>query len=157
MVNVQVGSLHEGISLLGNANIIIKTKSKYLIYHWVAVRQNWLNQSVNIYQLILILIVYLQVGCLREGIGLLGCVRGQWCERADLLVRAARHYEGAAQILIRHAVMTARQVRVHFSRVEYLKSVLVLGFNINWPLLLPNSQDLVNIFIDKAYYIRRNI
>jgi hypothetical protein len=27
-----------------------------------------------------------------------------------LLIRAARHYEGAMQILIRHAVMTGRQV-----------------------------------------------
>ena len=38
--------------------------------------------------------------------------RGHWLDRPDLLVRAARHYEGAAQILIRHAVMTASQVSV---------------------------------------------
>lgn len=29
--------------------------------------------------------------------------------RPDLLVRAARHYEGAGQILLRKAVMSARQ------------------------------------------------
>ena len=38
--------------------------------------------------------------------------RGHWLDRPDLLIRAARHYEGAAQILIRHAVMTASQVSV---------------------------------------------
>jgi hypothetical protein len=32
-------------------------------------------------------------------------------DRPDHLIRAARHYEGAAQILIRHAVMTAKQVQ----------------------------------------------
>ncbi|XP_062922682.1 L-fucose kinase [Mobula hypostoma] len=35
--------------------------------------------------------------------------RSKWLSRPDLLVRAARHYEGAEQILIRQAVMTARQ------------------------------------------------
>ncbi|XP_072135387.1 L-fucose kinase isoform X2 [Mobula birostris] len=35
--------------------------------------------------------------------------RSRWLSRPDLLVRAARHYEGAEQILIRQAVMTARQ------------------------------------------------
>ena len=34
-----------------------------------------------------------------------------FCCRPDLLIRAARHYEGAMQILVRHAVMTAREVR----------------------------------------------
>jgi len=36
--------------------------------------------------------------------------RRNWLAKPAHLVRAARHYEGAAQILIRHAVMTARQV-----------------------------------------------
>lgn len=36
--------------------------------------------------------------------------RKNWLSQPAHLVRAARHYEGAAQILIRHAVMTARQV-----------------------------------------------
>ncbi|XP_078400065.1 L-fucose kinase isoform X2 [Cetorhinus maximus] len=35
--------------------------------------------------------------------------RGKWLSRPDLLVRAARHYEGAEQILIRRAVMSARE------------------------------------------------
>ena len=45
--------------------------------------------------------------------------RKHWLDRQDLLVRAARHYEGAAQILIRHAVMTARQVRVYVITNQY--------------------------------------
>jgi len=36
--------------------------------------------------------------------------RHNWLAKPAHLVRAARHYEGAAQILIRHAVMSARQV-----------------------------------------------
>ena len=36
--------------------------------------------------------------------------RSLWLSRPDRLIRAARHYEGAAQILIRHAVMTAKEV-----------------------------------------------
>lgn len=32
--------------------------------------------------------------------------------RPDLLIRAARHYEGAEQILRRRAVFTAKQVRL---------------------------------------------
>ena len=31
--------------------------------------------------------------------------------RGDLLIRAARHYEGAMQILVRHAVRTAQEVQ----------------------------------------------
>jgi len=38
--------------------------------------------------------------------------RRNWLTNSAHLVRAARHYEGAAQILIRHAVMSARQVRL---------------------------------------------
>jgi len=38
--------------------------------------------------------------------------RQNWLTKPAHLVRAARHYEGAAQILIRHAVMSARQVRL---------------------------------------------
>lgn len=40
--------------------------------------------------------------------------REKWRSRPDLLIRAARHYEGAAQILIRQAVMTAKKVFLHF-------------------------------------------
>ena len=38
--------------------------------------------------------------------------RSHWLDRPDHLIRAARHYEGAAQIMIRHAVMTAKMVSI---------------------------------------------
>lgn len=47
------------------------------------------------------------------GVEALSKERSNWLERPDLLVRAARHYEGAAQILIRQAVMTAKKVVVN--------------------------------------------
>ena len=34
-----------------------------------------------------------------------------WFNRPHLLIRAARHYEGAEQVLRRRAVLTAREVR----------------------------------------------
>lgn len=37
--------------------------------------------------------------------------RARWLMRPSHIVRAARHYEGAAQILIRHTVMSARKVQ----------------------------------------------
>lgn len=37
--------------------------------------------------------------------------RSQWMNSADRMIRAARHYERAAQTLIRRAVLTAAQVR----------------------------------------------
>ncbi|XP_028392765.1 L-fucose kinase-like [Dendronephthya gigantea] len=51
---------------------------------------------------------------INAGITELANQRDKWLGRSDLLIRAARHYEGAMQILIRHAVMTARQF-VQFS------------------------------------------
>lgn len=42
-----------------------------------------------------------------QGVLLLGKVREGWMQSPDRLIRAARHYEAAAQILIRKAVMTA--------------------------------------------------
>uniref|UniRef100_A0ABM0MGI0 L-fucose kinase-like n=1 Tax=Saccoglossus kowalevskii TaxID=10224 RepID=A0ABM0MGI0_SACKO len=51
----------------------------------------------------------LEEGNIAAGVMALAAERLNWMDRADLLVRAARHYEGAEQILIRHAVMTARQ------------------------------------------------
>ncbi|XP_070574634.1 L-fucose kinase-like [Ptychodera flava] len=51
----------------------------------------------------------LEEGKISDGVKGLAKERRNWLGRADLLVRAARHYEGAEQILIRHAVMTARQ------------------------------------------------
>ncbi|XP_048751915.2 L-fucose kinase-like isoform X2 [Ostrea edulis] len=46
---------------------------------------------------------------LERGVTALAKERSKWLDRPDLLVRAARHYEGAAQILIRQAVMTAKE------------------------------------------------
>jgi len=44
------------------------------------------------------------------GFAAMAVERRNWLMKPAHLVRAARHYEGAAQILIRHAVMSARQV-----------------------------------------------
>ena len=52
----------------------------------------------------------LKNGELERGVDALAKERSRWLDRPDLLVRAARHYEGAAQILIRQAVMTAKEV-----------------------------------------------
>ncbi|XP_045193477.2 L-fucose kinase-like [Mercenaria mercenaria] len=46
---------------------------------------------------------------IKGGIEALAKERSKWLSRPDTLIRAARHYEGAAQILIRQAVMTAKQ------------------------------------------------
>ena len=45
-----------------------------------------------------------------RGFEAMAAERRKWLSKPAHLVRAARHYEGAAQILIRHAVMTARNV-----------------------------------------------
>ncbi|XP_067905880.1 L-fucose kinase [Heterodontus francisci] len=50
----------------------------------------------------------LESGNVALGVQRLTEERGKWLSRPDLLVRAARHYEGAEQILIRQAVMSAR-------------------------------------------------
>uniref|UniRef100_UPI00398EB101 L-fucose kinase isoform X2 n=1 Tax=Pristiophorus japonicus TaxID=55135 RepID=UPI00398EB101 len=50
----------------------------------------------------------LENGDVALGVARLTEERGKWLNRPDLLVRAARHYEGAEQILIRQAVMSAR-------------------------------------------------
>ncbi|XP_048253759.1 L-fucose kinase-like isoform X2 [Haliotis rufescens] len=52
---------------------------------------------------------YLEAKDLAVGVAALAKERERWLGRPDLLVRAARHYEGAAQILIRQAVMTAKE------------------------------------------------
>ncbi|KAM4833721.1 L-fucose kinase [Thomomys bottae] len=57
---------------------------------------------------------YLECGDLSKGVKALAQERDKWLGRPALLVRAARHYEGAEQILIRHAVMTAQ----HFVSTE---------------------------------------
>ncbi|XP_041455292.1 L-fucose kinase-like [Lytechinus variegatus] len=51
----------------------------------------------------------LEAGKMQDGIRSLANHRSQWLDRPDRLMRAARHYEGATQILIRHAIMLARQ------------------------------------------------
>ncbi|ROL52789.1 L-fucose kinase [Anabarilius grahami] len=51
----------------------------------------------------------LEDGNLNAGVQELANQRKHWFSRPDLLVRAARHYEGAGQILLRKAVMSARQ------------------------------------------------
>ncbi|XP_043083720.1 L-fucose kinase isoform X2 [Puntigrus tetrazona] len=51
----------------------------------------------------------LEEGNLPAGVQELANQRKHWLGRPDLLVRAARHYEGAGQILLRKAVMSARE------------------------------------------------
>ncbi|XP_053497718.1 L-fucose kinase isoform X1 [Ictalurus furcatus] len=51
----------------------------------------------------------LEQGKLEAGVLELANQRARWLDRPELLVRAARHYEGAGQILLRKAVMSARQ------------------------------------------------
>ncbi|XP_026094431.1 L-fucose kinase-like [Carassius auratus] len=51
----------------------------------------------------------LEDGNLPAGVQELANQRKHWLSRPDLLVRAARHYEGAGQILLRKAVMSARE------------------------------------------------
>ena len=55
-------------------------------------------------------LLLVQNGKIADGFAAMAVERRRWLLGADHLVRAARHYEGAAQILIRHAVMSARQV-----------------------------------------------
>ncbi|XP_022056691.2 L-fucose kinase [Acanthochromis polyacanthus] len=51
----------------------------------------------------------LEGGDLRGGVYALTTQRQQWLGRPDLLVRAARHYEGAGQVLLRQAVMSSQR------------------------------------------------
>ncbi|KAM7397196.1 hypothetical protein PAMP_020188 [Pampus punctatissimus] len=53
--------------------------------------------------------VLLEEGDLRGGVRALAMQRGHWLSRPDLLVRAARHYEGAGQVLLRQAVMSSQR------------------------------------------------
>ncbi|XP_048578770.1 L-fucose kinase [Nematostella vectensis] len=46
---------------------------------------------------------------IKEGVAALAAERTKWIDRPDLLIRAARHYEGAEQILRKHAVMSTQQ------------------------------------------------
>ncbi|NXA41609.1 FUK kinase, partial [Eudromia elegans] len=52
---------------------------------------------------------HLESGDVAGGVRALAAERERWMSRPALLVRAARHYEGAAQILIRQAVMSSCQ------------------------------------------------
>ncbi|KAM6926054.1 L-fucose kinase [Lycodopsis pacificus] len=51
----------------------------------------------------------LEEGDLRGGVKALATQRADWLSRPDLLVRAARHYEGAGQVLLRQAVMSSQR------------------------------------------------
>ncbi|XP_030907753.2 L-fucose kinase isoform X6 [Melopsittacus undulatus] len=51
----------------------------------------------------------LESGDIASGVWELAAERQKWMSRPALLVRAARHYEGAEQILVRHAVMSSCQ------------------------------------------------
>ncbi|XP_033970067.1 LOW QUALITY PROTEIN: L-fucose kinase, partial [Trematomus bernacchii] len=51
----------------------------------------------------------LEEGDLRGGVKALAAQRDHWLSRPDLLVRAARHYEGAGQVLLRRAVMSSQR------------------------------------------------
>ncbi|XP_078139189.1 L-fucose kinase [Centroberyx gerrardi] len=51
----------------------------------------------------------LEEGDLRGGVHALATQRAHWLSRPDLLVRAARHYEGAGQVLLRQAVMSSQR------------------------------------------------
>ncbi|CAJ1055837.1 L-fucose kinase [Xyrichtys novacula] len=51
----------------------------------------------------------LEEGDLRGGVEALAAQRAHWLSRPDLLVRAARHYEGAGQVLLRQAVMSSQR------------------------------------------------
>ncbi|XP_060041157.1 L-fucose kinase isoform X3 [Erinaceus europaeus] len=60
---------------------------------------------------------HLECGDLARGVKALAQERDKWLSRPALLVRAARHYEGAGQILIRQAVMSAQ----HFISKEQVE------------------------------------
>ncbi|KAM9816206.1 L-fucose kinase isoform 1-T2 [Syngnathus typhle] len=51
----------------------------------------------------------LEKGDLKGGVQALAAQRVHWLSRPNLLVRAARHYEGAAQVLLRRAVMSSQK------------------------------------------------
>uniref|UniRef100_I3JWN3 L-fucose kinase n=1 Tax=Oreochromis niloticus TaxID=8128 RepID=I3JWN3_ORENI len=51
----------------------------------------------------------LEEGDLKGGVDALTVQRQHWLSRPDLLVRAARHYEGAGQVLLRKAVMSSQR------------------------------------------------
>ncbi|GAB1609418.1 L-fucose kinase-like [Argonauta hians] len=52
---------------------------------------------------------FLEQNQISSGVKALAKERNKWLHRPDLLIRASRHYEGAAQILIRQAVITGKQ------------------------------------------------
>ena len=58
-------------------------------------------------------------GDIAAGVQAMAVERQRWLKSPEDIVRAARHYESAAQILIRHAVMTARE----FIRIDVAKPI----------------------------------
>ncbi|KAM9377155.1 L-fucose kinase isoform 2-T2 [Pholidichthys leucotaenia] len=59
----------------------------------------------------------LEEGDLRGGVNALAMERRHWMSRPDLLMRAARHYEGAAQALLRQALISS-QMFISVGRVQ---------------------------------------
>ncbi|EDQ91540.1 uncharacterized protein MONBRDRAFT_15021 [Monosiga brevicollis MX1] len=55
----------------------------------------------------------------RGGVQILAAECDRWLDSPEKMIRASRHYESAAQILIRHAVMTARQFITVSQRPSY--------------------------------------
>lgn len=64
----------------------------------------------------------LRAGKVAEGVAMLAAERKNWLGSPDALIRAARHYESAAQILISHAVMTAQEF-VEFGDPDPTKAI----------------------------------
>jgi fucokinase len=64
----------------------------------------------------------LRAGEIAKGVARLAVERKNWLSSPDALIRAARHYESAAQILISHAVMTAQEF-VHFAEPDPTKAI----------------------------------
>ena len=92
------------------------TGNAHDIYHWCEFKNDWLKvialspRGQWISFIYMFATVLWQIGDIKGGIRSMAEVRNNWLTRPDHLVRAARHYERGAQILIRHAVMSAREV-----------------------------------------------
>ena len=51
----------------------------------------------------------LENGKFSEGVAALAVERSKWLQSPEDLIRAARHYDGASQILVKQAVMTGKK------------------------------------------------
>ena len=52
---------------------------------------------------------FLENGEISKGISALAVERSKWLQSPEDLIRAARHYDGASQILVKQAVMTGKR------------------------------------------------